>query len=148
MLIEAEICDKPLPRTLHPKTTKKLEMATGLLAGTRRGGVEASQRVLISLDPWFSCACIRNPKSGSSANSRMAGPVRISFLLLGSRKRRKRQRKTKDTYAWREQERRRSESKSNMKDVKREEMQEKREREESDRPSTRKLSPTFRGSAA
>ena len=39
MLIEAEICGKTLPRTLHPKTTKKLEMATGLLAGTRRGGL-------------------------------------------------------------------------------------------------------------
>ncbi len=42
MLIEAEIRGKTLPRTLHPKTTKKLEMATGLLAGTQPGGVEAS----------------------------------------------------------------------------------------------------------
>ena len=56
--------------------------------------------------------------------------------------------KTPTQYAWREQERRRSESKSNMKDLERKEMQGKGEREESDRPSTRKLSHIFRGSAA
>ncbi len=63
MLIEAEICGKTLPRTLHPKTTKSWRWRQGS-SWLERSEAGSRPLVLISPDPWLPSACIRDPQIG------------------------------------------------------------------------------------